>query len=160
MFVAIVSYRIVSYPRRQDVKHEIKRDPRGNTTVTDLTMESVDPNDGAGVDEIMQVWTSTAHIEARTHERISSLYFSFACCSFFPPSPEQLLSFFFVLGTCVASEEGIFGRSLCQGSAFRLFLTQKDAFPFSQAHSNPARVSVRQRETRCFSMKEGTGYNL
>lgn len=43
------------YPRRQDVKHEIKRDPRGNTTVTDLTMESVDPNDGAGVDEIMQV---------------------------------------------------------------------------------------------------------
>lgn len=44
-----------SRPRRQDVKHEIKRDPRGNTTVTDLTMESVDPNDGAGVDEIMQV---------------------------------------------------------------------------------------------------------
>lgn len=40
---------------RQDVKHEIKRDPRGNTTVTDLTMENVDPNDGAGVDEIMQV---------------------------------------------------------------------------------------------------------
>lgn len=40
----------------QDVKHEIKRDPRGNTTVTDLTMEQVDPNDGVGVDEIMQVW--------------------------------------------------------------------------------------------------------
>lgn len=39
----------------QDVKHEIKRDPRGNTTVTDLTTENVDPNDGAGVDEIMQV---------------------------------------------------------------------------------------------------------
>lgn len=39
------------------MKHEIKRDPRGNTTVTDLTMESVDPNDGIGVDEIMQVCT-------------------------------------------------------------------------------------------------------
>lgn len=36
------------------MKHEIKRDPRGNTTVTELTMENVDPNDGAGVEEIMQ----------------------------------------------------------------------------------------------------------
>ncbi|CAM9384876.1 unnamed protein product [Ascophyllum nodosum] len=38
----------------KDIKHEIKRDPRGNTTVTDLTMEMVDPNDSAGVDDIME----------------------------------------------------------------------------------------------------------
>ena len=39
----------------KNCKHEIKRDVRGNTTVTDLTMENVDPNDSAGVDELMQV---------------------------------------------------------------------------------------------------------
>lgn len=60
--MCVIFYALVSSRRGlsccgvpQDVKHEIKRDPRGNTTVTDLTMERVDPNDGAGVDEIMQV---------------------------------------------------------------------------------------------------------
>lgn len=71
MLNVLVLHCIAPYPRRQDVKNEIKRDPRGNTTVTDLTMESVDPNDGAGVDEIMQVCLSLCC--AGVHEYILSV---------------------------------------------------------------------------------------
>ncbi|CAN0070497.1 unnamed protein product [Discosporangium mesarthrocarpum] len=35
-------------------KHEIKRDQRGVTTVTDLTVEQVDPNDSTRIEEIME----------------------------------------------------------------------------------------------------------
>lgn len=74
-------YRLSSMsisPPSQDVKHEIKRDPRGNTTVTDLTMEHVDPNDGEGVEEIMQVpnWASLPFFfffDARSPCRLGSV---------------------------------------------------------------------------------------
>lgn len=44
------------------MKHEIKRDARGTTTVTDLTLESVDPNDSLGVEDIMQVNISVSRL--------------------------------------------------------------------------------------------------
>jgi kinesin family protein C1 len=39
---------------KDDDKHEIKRDANGNTTITDVTMTPVDPNDCAQMDSIME----------------------------------------------------------------------------------------------------------
>jgi len=39
---------------KDDDKHEIKRDLNGNTTVTDISMLPVDPNDSAQMDSIME----------------------------------------------------------------------------------------------------------
>jgi len=39
---------------KDDDKHDIKRDANGNTTITDVTMTPVDPNDCAQMDSIME----------------------------------------------------------------------------------------------------------
>lgn len=36
-------------------KHEIKKDPQGNASITDITMTSVDPNDTEQIDSIMEL---------------------------------------------------------------------------------------------------------
>lgn len=38
-----------------EIKHDIKRDAQGNTSVTDVTMESVDPNDVEHIEQIMDI---------------------------------------------------------------------------------------------------------
>ena len=38
-----------------EIKHDIKRDAQGNTSVTDVTMESVDPNDVEHIEQIMDM---------------------------------------------------------------------------------------------------------
>jgi kinesin family member C1 len=37
------------------LKHEIKKDASGNTFVSDVVMQSLDPNDGSRVDQILQL---------------------------------------------------------------------------------------------------------
>lgn len=75
------------------MKHEIKRDPRGNTTVTDLTMESVDPNDAAGVDEIMQVCVCVCTNMGTAVRRVNQSAASLLLVVSFSPLPRMRVSF-------------------------------------------------------------------
>ena len=55
MRVLLTTYFAGRITSKQEIKHEIKRDRKGNTSVTGVTKEAVDPNNSILINEIIQV---------------------------------------------------------------------------------------------------------